>query len=133
MLIGYVRLRPFVPQVGIMQIKELALNDEDKYQVAGLLTLLQDLDYVTKILKGSCTGLAGARNFVKGVMDKHLSTQLRLDTWVSVVENHTIGNAVAKVQDGKENSLKPSGRSAIQHLVLDVIEDQPVELVSYHL
>lgn len=73
MLTRYVWPRPLVPQVGMMEIQEIAFNEEEKDQVTRVLRLLQDLDSITMTIQGSCTGLTDACILFEGVMDKHPS------------------------------------------------------------
>lgn len=119
-----------MPQVGILEEQQLSLDEGVKDKVTLLLHLLQNLDSVTKSLQGSCTDLANSHILFEKVMKKHPCTRSRFGMQASVVENPTHKIAVAKVHDSKENALTPSKCSTIQHLLLNLTEDKPVEQTS---
>lgn len=119
MLERYIRLKSYIPQIGVDEVEELMLSEDEDDDLLRLLRQLKDLDSVTKALQDARHGLYDARLLFEGVMDKHPSTRSRLGTRSNLVDNPIFENAVAKVQAANEAALTSSERKSIAHLLRD--------------
>lgn len=64
--------------MGLPEIKELLLDENEDRKVTTLLRLLHGLESVTDVIQNLCRTLADAHVLFEGVVEKHPITQVRL-------------------------------------------------------
>ena len=82
-----------------------------------LLRRLSALNSITIEIQSDSTSLVDARYLFDGQINKYPSLKNRLSSNADIVENETFECAVAKIQDGKEESLSLSEQRAVRHLL----------------
>ena len=105
MLKRYKEIQQYLPLLNIQEIDNLTPSQRDVHTLDHLLTVMIDLDSVTKALQGDGVTMFDVRTLFDEVMVLYNGTSERLGLDASIIHDKVFKNAILKIQKGEENTL----------------------------
>lgn len=125
MLKRYIDIKDVLPELGMPEIDDLLLIEEDHIQVVSTCKKLEDIDSITKKLQDPTISISDTRALFDGMIERFSSMDCmkqRLGPKAAIVENPQFESAIVKIQDGFEHRLTPTEKRAVQHLLMPAKE-----------
>jgi len=117
MLRRYKRLRRFLPLLNLDEIEDLLPSSRQDRDIDNLLTLLAELDLVTKALQAEDRTLVEVRNLFDEVMTSvERETGHRLGEDANIIHDKVFESAVRKIQRGRQDDLTLDEAVAVRGL-----------------
>eukprot|EP00171_Calliarthron_tuberculosum_P001416 IDg1416t1 len=122
MLTRYVRLREFIPKLGLDDLDDMTLPLSENRRVDALLHQMKDFEFVTKVLQSISTTFVEFICLFDAVLDKFPETTARLSASASIVYSSYFASAVCKVQPGTLSALSWEERDSLRGLESETVK-----------
>ncbi|KAG7352365.1 hypothetical protein IV203_008413 [Nitzschia inconspicua] len=107
MLVRYKQLEEFLPKLGLVEVEDMMPNHSQKFTIDLLMSILTDLQSVTKALQAENRTVLEVRDLFDEVIKTCPQTKNRLGENASIIHDNVFESAVQKIFKGSEEELTP--------------------------
>ncbi|KAG7341354.1 hypothetical protein IV203_023305 [Nitzschia inconspicua] len=107
MLVRYKQLEEFLPKLGLVEVEDMMPNHSQKLTIDLLMSILSDLQSVTKALQAENRTVLDVRDLFDEVIKTYPQTKNRLGENASIIHDNVVESAVQKILKGSEEELTP--------------------------
>ncbi|KAG7354964.1 hypothetical protein IV203_004320 [Nitzschia inconspicua] len=107
MLVRYKQLEEFLPKLGFVEVEDMMPNHSQKLTIDLLMSILTDLQSVTKALQAENRTVLEVRDLFDEVIKTYPQTKNRLGENASIIHDNVFESAVQKILKGSEEELTP--------------------------